>query len=282
MAVLAIAMVATAVGWAEEPPQAAQAKSLSVDLASGRSFTGAVDTTTSDERLVLRFMRGEASLKRPIEWSRVVRASIDGVAIEPDRVRVTALALRSQSPGIRSQEQGAGAAAEVQAPAKSPISQPRVTLVSFDARIANWDGDVETDGLLVDIYPISDDGFVVPTRGAVEVELFAPQKRAFQDAPLSGGDTLERVERWTRAINADDFGRGSARLKLPFGAVHPEFDLDWIGVGLVHVRLVVPGDGVFEDSVDGLRIRPYAPLRDRLEMNTGRRFVPTERVGRHD
>jgi hypothetical protein len=114
------------------------------------------------------------------------------------------------------------------------------------------------------------------------VELFAPQKRAFQDAPLSGGDTLERVERWTRAINVDDFGRGNACLKLQFGAVHPEFDLDWIGVGLVHVRLVVPGDGVFEDSVDGLRIRPYAPLRDRLEMNTGRRFVRTERVGRHD
>jgi hypothetical protein len=64
--------------------------------------------------------------------------------------------------------------------------------------------------------------------------------------------------------------------------VQPEFDLDWIGVGLVHVRLVVPGDGVFEDSLDGLRIRPYAPLRDRLEMNTGRRFLPTEGLGRRN
>jgi hypothetical protein len=136
--------------------------------------------------------------------------------------------------------------------------------------------------LILDVLPISADGYLTPTSGTVEVELFAPQKRSFSLVPLSGGDTLERVERWTKRVDLADFSVNGARLKLPFGAVHPEFDLDWIGVGLVHVRLVVPGDGVFDDSLDGLRIRPYAPLRDRHEMQTGRRFLPTERVGRHD
>ncbi|MCI0360901.1 MAG: hypothetical protein L0211_20680, partial [Planctomycetaceae bacterium] len=278
----AIAWAWAAIGRAQEPPTApvAKARLLTVELASGRKFTGFVDATTSDERLVLRFARGDAMMKRPIDWSRVVRASVDGVAIELGRLRETAIGMRSREPGARSR--GPGAGGQEPASVETPIIQPRVTSVSFDARLANWDSDVETDGLLVEIYPLSDDGYIVPANGAVEVELFAPQKRVFHHAPLSGGDTLERVERWTQAIDAADFGRGYARLKLPFGAVHPEFDLDWIGVGLVHVRLVVPGDGVFENSVDGLRIRPYAPLRDRYEMNTGRRFAPTERVGRHD
>jgi hypothetical protein len=156
-----------------------------------------------------------------------------------------------------------------------------VASVTFDARLANWDGDVETDGLILDVLPISEDGYLLPARGMVEVELLAPQHRMFHHAPLSGGDTLERVERWTQTVALEDFTASGARLKLPFGAVHPEFDWDWTPVGLVHVRLIIPGDGIFEDSLDGLRIRPYAPNRDRYEMNRGRRFAPTERVGRH-
>jgi hypothetical protein len=71
---------------------------------------------------------------------------------------------------------------------------------------------------------------------------------------------------------------------LPFGAVHPEFDSDWLAspLGLVHVRLVAPGHGTFDSSRDAVRIRPWAPNRDQLELNTNRRFVPTEAVGRRD
>jgi len=293
LAAVVIAMIAVASSQAQEAPNglAALPKPLTVELASGRKFTGLVDTQSNNQRLVLRFTRGTATLKRPIAWDRVVKAMVDGQAIEADRLRETALAMRVEGLESRVQEtgdgnQGAGTRGQEPGPRnQEPTMLPaplRVTSVTFDARLANWDGDVETDGLILDVLPISADGYATPTGGTVEIELFAPQKRVFQDAPKSGGDTLERVERWTRTVDLADFGPNGARLKLPFGAVHPEFDLDWIGVGLVHVRLVVPGEGVFDDSVDGLRIRPYAPLRDRLEMNTGRRFVPTERVGRHD
>jgi hypothetical protein len=296
MILLASAALVTPV-WSQEPPPAPP-KLLTVELASGRKFTGVVDVKTNEQQLVLRFTRGTATLKRPIGWSRVVKATVDGEAIEPGKLRETAMVMRVEGPGFgahgtanrgqgtgdrsqgtgaREQEPGAGN----QVPAEL-LPASRVTSVTFDARLANWDWDVETDGLILEILPISADGYLTPASGTAEVELFAPQKRSFSLVPLSGGDTLERVERWTKRVDLADFGVNGARLKLPFGAVHPEFDLDWIGVGLVHVRLVVPGDGVFDDSVDGLRIRPYAPLRDRYEMQTGRRFLPTERVGRHD
>lgn len=154
----------------------------------------------------------------------------------------------------------------------------------MDPQIANWDGDVEADGLIVDVAPLSLDRRIVPANAAVEVELFAPQRRTFDLAPQSGGDTLELVERWTRTIAPGDFGASGARLHLPFGAVHPELRPEWTAspYGLVHLRLVVPGQGVFEDSRDGVRIRPWAPNRDRLEIKTGQRFLPTENLGRRD
>ena len=156
--------------------------------------------------------------------------------------------------------------------------------MSMDPYIANWDADVETDGLVVEVAPLDAYGTLVPASGTLEVELFAPQRRVFHHAPLSGGDTLELVERWTRALNAVDFGPRGVQVRLPYGAIHPELRPDWMAswYGLVHVRLTIPGHGVFEDSRDGVRIRPWAPNRDHLEMNTGRRFLPTERLGRHD
>jgi hypothetical protein len=165
----------------------------------------------------------------------------------------------------------------------APLPREVVTIV-FDAFIANWDADVETDGLVLDVAPLDAEGYIIPADGTLEVELFASQRRAFHHAPLSGGDTLELAERWTRAINPAELRPGGYRFRLPFGAVHPELDPDWLAYhyGLVHVRLAIPGHGVFEDSRDGIRIRPWAPNRDYLEMNTGRRFLPTERLGRHN
>ena len=69
-------------------------------------------------------------------------------------------------------------------------------------------------------------------------------------------------------------------LKLPFQATHPEFDSDVWSHGFVHLRLVVPGQGVFEDSVDGVRIRQFAPIRDWMQLSTGHRHFANERTGR--
>jgi hypothetical protein len=161
---------------------------------------------------------------------------------------------------------------------------PVATTMVMYPYIANWDGDVETDGLVVEVAPVDAYGALVAASGTLEVELFAAQRRVLHHAPLSGGDTLELVERWTRSVNASDYGPRGAIVRLPYGAIHPELRPDWMAgwYGLVHVKLSLPGHGVFEDSRDGVRVRPWAPNRDQLEMNTGRRFLPTERLGRYE
>ena len=68
--------------------------------------------------------------------------------------------------------------------------------------------------------------------------------------------------------------------RLAFQADHPEFDLDLGTHGIVQVRLVVPGQGVFSSSADMVRVRPYSAVRDALQQLDGRRFFPGEHVGR--
>ncbi|HEX5104679.1 MAG TPA: hypothetical protein VFV87_12750 [Pirellulaceae bacterium] len=260
---------------------------LVVRVASGREFTGLFDDRSDSQSLVLRSQRGSVTIHRPIEWDRIVSATKDGQAVTIDALRQSIAMPVPPAPAsdvrtiiVESREPVAGDDEVVQATALEPL--PPVTTITFDARIANWDWDVETDGVVLDLLPLDGDGYLAPASGTVQVELYAPQRRRFDLAPQSGGDTLELVERWTRAIYAADFTTSGVRLRLPFGAIHPEFDSDWLAwqYGLVHVRFAAPGHGTFDSSQDGIRMRPWAPNRDQLELNTRRRFLPTEATGR--
>jgi hypothetical protein len=262
----------------QEPQGAAAAKVVTVEATSGRTFTGQVDAQTNAARLVLRTSRGGAHLLRPIEWSRIVKATLDGQQVEPARLREIASQLQTAAP----RAEFASPAGEVAPPPVPPLNTAHVAYITFDARLANWNASVETDGLLIDILPLDADGYLAAATGTITVELFAQQRRDFQYAPQSGGRTVERVERWTREVQAEQFGANGDRLKLPFGAVQPELDDDWLAMGLVHVKFTAPGHGIFEDSRDAIRIRPFAPNRDHLDTNTGRRFLPTEGVGRRN
>jgi hypothetical protein len=270
---------------------------LVIDVASGRQFRGTLDSASSNDQLVLRSEHAGITLRRPIRWERVTGATADGVPLDVAALRRKAAA---QESGVRSQESEVKGQRSLlrkiemrgDTPVKTASTQPeplpeelpRVAMVAFDPSIANWDADVETDGVLIDVAPLDVNRRLVPISGTLEVELFAPQRRTLDLAPQSGGDTLELVERWTRAITPDDFGPSGVRLRLPFGAITPELQPNWTAsyYGLVHVRLAIPGHGIFEDSRDAVRIRPFAPNRDRLEMKTGQRFLSTENLGRRE
>jgi hypothetical protein len=139
---------------------------------------------------------------------------------------------------------------------------------------------VETDGLSLDLRLLDAEGVATAAAGTLEVELFAPRIRKYHEAPQSRGYSVDLIERWSLPISAPQFRGGQARIRLPFGAIHPEFDRGVDAVGLVHVRLAVPGHGVLEQSLDGVVLRPWSPTRDALLDNTGRQFLPTEGTGR--
>jgi hypothetical protein len=162
-----------------------------------------------------------------------------------------------------------------------PAPAPIVTSIRIDAWLANWDGDVETDGICVMVQPLDENGQLVPVSGTAVVELFAAQRRKFNEAPQSGGWMTELMQRWSETFQSEQIGANGVLLRLPFSALHPEFDSGVDNFGLVHVRLAVPGSGVFEQSVDGVRLRNWSPVRSGLFLQNGQRFFSTERTSRN-
>lgn len=267
----------------------ADAETVAIRLTNGRQLTATIHARTDDNRLWLRYGSPSVTVTRSFDWQTIAWASHNGAEISIGQLK--ALASRDASP----EAPPAVASRVLTIPRADPQVQQEtmarrasralgfahpVGSVQFDAVLANWDGDVEADGLLLRLYPIDDQGRITAVRGTLEVEFVGWRRRDFEDVPRQRGSSLGRIGRWTVRVDEADFRQGSATIKLPFQAVHPEFDTDWAASGIVHVRFTVPGAGTFEHSVDGVRTRPFAPLRDATQLQSGRRFLPSERTGR--
>jgi hypothetical protein len=156
---------------------------------------------------------------------------------------------------------------------ETEVRKATVRSIAFDARAANWDADVEVDGLIIDLYPLDEMGTLVPARGTVEFTLFVERTGVirYQRAFL-------REPRWVVSFAYEDIGPSGARFRLPFRQFYPETEPDLAPYGAVHARVTIPGQGVFDATETVVRIRPYSAIRDRLEQNTGSRFFAIERT----
>ena len=143
----------------------------------------------------------------------------------------------------------------------------------IDAELANWDSDVEVDGLLLHVYPLTENRISVPVDGSLQIEVLG-QKFLRQRQPTN----VFEVARTSHRVRKQDFGptRG-ATYRIPFRTIHPEFQLDVGTYGMVHARLGVPGQGSFEASVH-TRLRTFDPVRDQLQLQRGKRFFASERT----
>lgn len=274
-----------------------------VRLASGREFRAEVSPQTDNDRLWLSFRSGSAELLRPIHWDAVASANVDGQELTSAELRDRVLSGAHASLVSLQQEDAVEQPAE-ELPAPAPLSNadeaheflfggPTTQNVQFDAYVVNWDGDVETDGLLINVRPLDETGRVVPVKGHLEAELFVEKSVSYRNAPRFGGSTaayrrgltrpagrIDRAGRWVRQVTPVDIAADGAWYKLPFQATHPDFDAAVENNGLVHVRLVVPGCGVYDASLDVTRLRAYSPIRNTLQRIDGGRFFASERTGR--
>lgn len=271
------------------PSELPAGDAITVWLTSGRTFTASVDAKSNDQQLVLRFGEGDVTIRRPIDWQRITKAEQNEQPLAIDDLK--ALAKKAASEPVAEQPaeprpappayQGVFAEPKPQAVMGMALapSEPIRTLAA-DAFVANWDRDVENDGLVVQLYPLDRGRQITPVNGTLEVELFAPELRRFHEAPHSRGVTMEQIGRWSAGVNSSEITNRGYTFELPFQAVHPQFSDRTLPSGIVHVKLSVPGEGVFETTLDLVRIRPWSPLRDGMYRNTGRRFLPTEQTGR--
>ncbi|HEX4000488.1 MAG TPA: hypothetical protein VHX65_18190 [Pirellulales bacterium] len=258
--------------------------SLSVSVLSGRTFEGQLDPQTDRELLWLRVGEGAIVLRRPIEWSRVVRVRQGNKELSPDELRAIAHSAPAATrepllppPPVPATDWTVAktwltAPANRSAPAAPPSP---VAALQIDVELGHWTPGVEPSGIVVCIHPTTADGSLAPVDATMAVDLIG-QRPASEGA----GDGLATIGRWTQAVRAGDFGPLGAEFRFPFQAVHPDFDLELRAHGLVHVRLSVPGQGTFAASQALVRLRPYSAVRDRLQEHTGSRFAPIEETDR--
>ena len=284
---------AVVLGWSMSPPAIAQEpisqEPITVDLTSGARLVGQLDARSDGSRLWLRAEKGSAVLLRPIRWEQIARAHVAGSILTAKQLRQSVEQKRPQSP-FREEPYGLQSRISLRISASDPDPSPmvsqraadgpstvarpaKVSSLTVDATVANWDADVEVDGLLVHVYPLDADGRVIAVRGTLQIDL---QGQAA--TTIIRRQSFSRLGHWTRPVRIEDFGSGGAVYRLPFQRVNPEFDANLSAYGAVHVRLSVPGQGTFEATESTLRIRPYSALRDNLQQATGSRFFPHERT----
>jgi hypothetical protein len=278
----------------------AEEESISVEVASGRTFAGELDAQTDSEQLWLRTRRGTAVLQRPIRWDRVVQVHVADQDLSGEQFRQIVEAARADAPEpketiatqnkivIKNTTSSGGFLSVTRSGPQELSARPRVRWLAVEAAVANWDADVEVDGLLVHVYPMDGTGAVVPVRGMLQFELIGQKdatvphghllRRGY--SVLRPGRPLTTLGRWSYRVGVEDFGDRGAVYRLPFQGVHPEFDQRVAPRGALHARLSVPGQGTFETTDDMVRIRPYSSVRDWWQLSTGRRFFPQERTGR--
>jgi len=274
-------------------PQQAQAElnaaehragKITVTLESGRIFSGYVDKRTSEERLWLRFEAASTEILRPIRWHRVKRVQVAGRTLtvaelrtqvdryaSPGKLRQDFADVGRVSTGETSYADHAVHALDARAP---------VAGVEIDAYLSNWDRDVEPDGLVVTLDAFDKAGRPAAVSGHIDATLIAQRRRDFNAVPTRRGTSFDRIGRWVRAFDADDDTSGRLAFRLPFQADHPAFDTRIQPHAVVHVRVTIPGRGVYERTIDPVRIRAFSPVRDGYQLSTGRRFFPIERTER--
>jgi hypothetical protein len=279
---------------AAQPGATTAVGQITVSVASGRVFNGEVDPQTDRDLLWLRVGDGPIVVRRPIEWGRVVRVRQGEKELSPDELRALAQTSKDATnatllpaPPVPA-EDWTMAKTWLTAPGAAPIGDranpsagvvrvgsPQVGSLQIDAELGHWTAGVETSGIVVCIHPTTADGSLMPVDGTLAVDLIGQTP-----ASQGQGDGLSTLGRWTQAVRVADFGPLGAVYQFPFQAVHPDFDLELRAHGLVHARLIVPGQGTFEASQAMVRLRPYSSVRDRLQQNTGSRFAPIEQTDR--
>jgi hypothetical protein len=246
-----------------------------VTLKHGRPLhAAAVDARTSAEHLWIRYGGGRSVIRRRIHWNDIRQILRGNRSINAEEARELAAVSEEQKPAAN-QEHPPAKRQPTRRP-ESRIRSNRVTQFQFDAYLANWDRDVESDGLRLHLLPSNAAGQLQPVNGTLRVELLAERHAKYHHVHRERGLQLQRVDRWNLPVRRSQFTGEGLTISLPFRAAHPEHDTRWSNHGLVHVQLIVPGQGIYERSLDGIRVRPFAPLRDALELESHRRFLPTE------
>lgn len=292
MRVLAVAVMAvcTASAWAAEGepaaavagPSLAVGTHVAVTIHSGRVLRGRLDARTNAQAIWLVAEAEGMTVGSRIEACDIAKIETsEPVTLPPEIMRFDdwrygpsghrvpgawghpGLPHRHTVPFVPHHSGGAAAPRGLQ-PVPAPRGAERGTdasraVRSLDvfARAANWNSDPQPDGLRVYVVPRSSHGELVPATGSVSVVL-----AVYRGDWRSPVDRFLVEERWSQPVTAADFGPHGAVLELPYRRIKPESDRDLLPVGVLSVRLGLPGVGTFDARLDDVELRSLAFTRD--------------------
>lgn len=238
---------------------------ITVLLESGRSLTGTVSPKSDDLQLWLASGNSSVRVVRPIDWDRIQSARVAGETISADQLRQQQIEL-VEEPEVRLRSEIIARPVQQASYEEAESYVPHLSSLRVSAQLENWDYDILADGLLLSIDARDQFGRSMDLQGQYDAELYGFKRYDFYTVPSQRGEVSTRLGRWGGKIASYD---GTASIRLPYRGFNPEAD-DSLGPnGLLKVRIIVPGQGVFERKVDWVRIRTYSPYRDYLELNQG-------------
>ena len=242
----------------------AAAEMIEVELIDGRRISGEWVNRDEVQRVWLMARTPGIEIRSSFLWSDVRSAkphnAVNSVRKAPERA----------SEGRRPSDKSAHETPLV------PVHATRVKSLHIEARLAQWDDDVQPDGLQVLVFPRDASGALAAVNGEIELRLLG------EIEPYSGGNhdpltpKFRELERSTSIVRLADFADGAAVYNIPFSQFHPDFDLDVASSAIVHARLGVPGQGAFESSDAQVELRDFSRIRDQLQLHTPQRFFPIE------
>jgi len=263
---------------------------ITVELQSGHVVQGEPDEQTDGARLWLRRESDGMQLASGFPWNQVRQVKRGTQFFAGHEFLAIAALTKTAGKTYESIPYPERSAGQVQqASVQSELStqslsdefrrkaaERRVKTLYIEAYLAQWDGDPQTDGLRVFVYPLAADGELVPVNGQIDLFLLGEIERA---TGVVGNPTMPQfreLERGSRLVKVGDFTRGAAMYELPFRQFHPDFYFDVARQALVHARLGVPGQGLFLASDANVQMRGFSRIRDELQMKSPQRFFPQE------
>lgn len=239
---------------------------VELQLTNGRTVRADRLVRAEESQLVVLAGTRQAFVVRTIAWSSIARAQVAGHEVTREELKRLATLVEHELaiPIPKPVEPVSG----VRLAQRTP--PPIVSGVTADAWLVPSSVHAGEDQLVVRVAGVDAFGHRVPVDGTVEIAFVTAASSPFvRDSGAIGYVPVE-LGRWTQALSSQSHptGDGLWRYHLPRAAS------GGLPYGWVQVRLVVPGFGVFETSIDGVRRRSFSPVRDALRGTGGVRTLP--------
>lgn len=270
-----------------------------VQLQNGRQLTGEVDSRTDARELWLHSTQPSIVILCSVPWSEVISARISGQPEVVTDIRSSLSKLKTQVPVATFRQPPQPLATDpagcVRSDAECSGDVDRVVSLEIVPRLANWDHDVEPDGLEVRVLPTTAEGRVAKIHGFLTLRLIGRrspaadrlESRSGLGVFSNGGAVREyampfnntvyvELGRWNELLSSADLTTAGYVLRLPFRQISPDLDLDITLNGQLDARLNAQGQQFYE-ATSPIQLRAFSPLREELQLNRGTRYFPGER-----